>query len=171
MKLTNTRPARRSLGLATAALALLVTMASGAEAHVRTSPEQVKRGASATVSFIIGHGCSGSPTTSVAIKVPASVTKVAGVGPKGWTASLSNSVVTFTGSTLADKVKGSFGVAFTAPAKAGTLLFPTVQTCVKGRNSWIDAPLAGGAEPDNPAPFVKVTDTPGAPTKKAAGTH
>ncbi len=166
MKLTITRPARRSLGLATATLALLVITASGAGAHVHTSPERVKPGASATVSFVIGHGCSGSPTTSVAIKVPATVTKVSGVAPKGWTASVSDSIVTFSGGSLVDKAKGSFAVTFTAPAKTGTLLFPTVQTCAKGKNSWIDAPLANGSEPKNPAPFVAVTNTP-APAKKS----
>jgi uncharacterized protein YcnI len=171
MKLLLTRSARRSLGLGTSAVALVLAAASGAQAHVHTSPEQVKPGASTTVFFLIGHGCSGSPTTSVAIKVPATVTKVSGVAPKGWTASLSNSVVTFTGGTLADKVKGSFGVTFTAPAKTGTLLFPTVQTCVKGKNSWIDAPLANGAEPENPAPIVVVTNTPAATKKKTVAAH
>lgn len=157
--------------MATATLALLVTTAAGAGAHVHTSPENVRPGATATVSFVIGHGCSGSPTTSVAIKVPATVTRVSGVAPKGWTAAFSNSVVTFAGGTLADKVKASFGVTFTAPARTGTLLFPTVQTCVKGKNSWIDAPLAGGAEPENPAPFVVVTNTPAATKKKTVATH
>ncbi len=170
MKLILTHPARRSLGLATATLAVLVTTASGAGAHVHTSPEKVKPGASATVFFVIGHGCTGSPTTAVAIKVPATVSNVSGVAPKGWTASVRNSVVTFTGGMLVDKTKGSFGVRFTAPAKTGTLFFPTVQTCAKGKNSWIDAPLAGGAEPENPAPFVAVTNTPAAATKKVAAT-
>ncbi len=171
MTITAMRRARRSLSLGTAVLALLVATASGAVAHVHTSPEQVKPGIAATVFFVIGHGCSGSPTTSVVINVPATVTNVSGVAPKGWTASVRNSVVTFTGGTLGDKTKGSLGVTFTSPAKTGTLLFPTVQTCVKGKNSWIDAPLAGGAEPDNPAPFVVVTNTPAAAKKKTVATH
>lgn len=171
MKFFLMRSAPRSLGLGTTALALLVTTATGAGAHIHTSPKKVRPGASATVSFLIGHGCSGSPTTSVAIKVPATVSKVSGVAPKGWTALLSKSVVTFTGGTLADKTKGSFGVSFTAPAKTGPLLFPTVQSCVKGKNSWIDAPLANGEEPENPAPFVVVTNNPGATKKKTIASH
>ena len=171
MRLTITRPARGSLGLATAVHDVLAIAASGAGAHVHTSPEQVRPGATATVSFVIGHGCGGSPTTSVAIKVPATVTKVSGVAPKGWTSSFRNSIVTFTGGPLADKAKASFGVAFTAPAKTGTLLFPTVQTCVKGKNSWTSAPLANGAEPENPAPFVVVTNTPATAKKSSVATH
>lgn len=171
MKFLHTRSARRSRGLATTALALLLTAASGAQAHVHTSPERVKPGATATVSFVITHGCSGSPTTSVAIKVPATVARVSGVAPKGWTASLSNSVVTFAGGSLPDKAKGSFGLKFTAPTKTGTLLFPMVQTCGKGKNSWIDAPLANGAEPENPAPLVVVTNTPAATKKTSVATH
>lgn len=157
---------RRTVAVGLLALSLIGVVAMSAGAHVHSSPEQVKSGATATVNFIIGHGCGTSPTTLVEIKVPSTVTKVTGVAPKGWTVSVKNSVVTFTGGTLADKTKGSFGVAFTAPKKTGTLVFPTVQTCVKGKNPWIDAPLANGKEPENPAPIVVVSNTPAAPAKK-----
>jgi periplasmic copper chaperone A len=139
----------------TATLMLVGTGAAGA--HVHASPDKVVSGSSATVSFVIGHGCAGSPTTKVAIKVPSTVTKVAGVAPKGWKAAVVGSVVTFTGSTLPDKTKGLFGVSFVASTKTGVLEFPTVQTCVKGETSWIQPTPANGKEPDYPIPTVLVT--------------
>jgi periplasmic copper chaperone A len=138
-------------------LALLLGAASAAGAHVHASPDKVVSGATATVSFVIGHGCAGSPTTKVAIKVPSTVSKVAGVAPKGWKAAVAGSVVTFSGSTLPDKTKGLFGVSFVAPMKTGVLEFPTVQTCVKGETSWIQPTPANGKEPNYPIPTVLVT--------------
>jgi periplasmic copper chaperone A len=148
---------KRLFGVSFTALALVVGGAVASDAHVKTTPSKVASGATATVSFVIGHGCSGSPTTKVAIKAPATLTKVAGVAPKGWTATVSGQVVTFSGSTLADKTKGLFGVSFVAPATAGVLEFPTVQTCVKGENSWITPTPASGKEPKYPIPTVTVT--------------
>ena len=150
---------RRAVALTVATAALPMLGGRPANAHVHATPERVKPGANATVVFGIGHGCGTSATTSVAIKVPATVTNVVAVAPKGWTASISKSVVTFSGGKLADKTKGSFGVRFVAPATTGVLLFPTVQTCLTGKNSWTQAPLTNGKEPENPAPFVIVTNT------------
>jgi periplasmic copper chaperone A len=153
------RPSRRAtariaVSLATVGFALVG--AGAAVAHVHSVPEKVTAGASTTVSFVIGHGCAGSPTTKVAVRVPAGLTKVKAVAPKGWKATIAGSVVTFGGGTLQDKRKASFGVSFTAPTKVGTLSFPTVQTCVAGETRWIDPPLANGDEPENPAPIVTV---------------
>lgn len=157
---------RRTASIGMIAFGIVGAVSTSAGAHVHTSPEQVKPGAATTVNFLIGHGCGTSATTSVEIKTPATVTKVAGVAPKGWTVSMKNSVVTFSGGTLANKAKGSFGVTFTAPTRTGTLVFPTVQTCAKGKNSWIESPLASGEEPENPAPIVVVTDSPPSVTAK-----
>ncbi len=166
---TNSRrtAARRMLVSVVLSVAIAGVVASSVGAHVNTAPQQVKPGKASTVDFVIGHGCGTSPTTSVAIKMPPSVTKVAGIAPKGWKVSVANSVVTFSGGSLPDKVKGNFGVTFTAPTKTGPLVFPTVQSCAKGKNSWIDAPLANGDEPDNPAPIVVVTNASLPSTKKA----
>jgi periplasmic copper chaperone A len=146
----------RMMFCAVASALMVVITGHAASAHVHSSPDKVVSGASATVSFVIGHGCAGSPTTKVAIKVPSTVTKVNGVAPKGWKATVNGAVVTFSGSTLADKTKGLFGVSFVAPSKTGVLEFPTVQTCVKGETSWIQPTPASGKEPDYPIPTVTV---------------
>ena len=140
-----------------ASIVLTIATGAGASAHVHTKPEKIVAGSTATVSFVIGHGCAGSPTTKVAIKAPSTVTKVSSVAPKGWKGTVKGGIVTFVGGPLPDTTKALFGVTFTAPATAGPLLFPTVQTCVKGETAWIELTPAGGKQPENPAPMVLVT--------------
>lgn len=137
-----------------------VAFASSASAHVVPSPAAVKPGTVATVAFTIPHGCSGSPTTTVAIKVPPSLTDVKTVAPKGWTGSVKNSVATFRGGSLPAKTKGKFSLTFTAPKTGGKLLFPTIQTCAVGKTSWTEPTPADGSVPDHPIPVVLVTSSP-----------
>lgn len=151
---------KRSLLLGPIVFAAVVTgLALPAEAHVHANPNVVKPGASATVGFGVEHGCGTSPTISVAIKAPAGVTKLAAVPLKGWKTAVAGSVVTFSGGNLPTKKSAEFSISFMAPTKEGDLSFPVVQTCVKGVNSWIQAPLVNGAEPDYPAPTLKVSAT------------
>lgn len=140
------------------ATTLVLMVATGAaSAHVHTKPETVVAGTPARVSFVIGHGCAGSPTTKVAIKIPSTVSKVTSVPPKGWKSTVNGSIVTFVGGPLPDKTKALFGINFTAPLSAGPLAFATVQTCVKGETSWIQPTPANGKEPEYPAPVLLVT--------------
>jgi periplasmic copper chaperone A len=122
-----------------------------AEAHAEAKPSNVKAGARATITFVIEHGCSGSPTTGVAVKLPSGVTKPAATNPKGWTSSTKGNVVNWSGGTLPAKTEGSFQLTMTFPSTAAVLTFPLVQTCAKGTVRWIEGPKA-----DRPAPTVKV---------------
>jgi periplasmic copper chaperone A len=135
----------------------LVLQAGMVHAHVNAKPSKVTAGSAASVALQIKHGCAGSPTVKVTVKAPATVKKLAAKAPAGWKSSVAGQVVTFEGGTLVDKKLGAFVVSFVAPSTPGTLAFPTIQTCVKGSTSWIQAPNADGSEPDNPAPQVTVT--------------
>lgn len=137
--------------------AATLVFAAPAGAHVEASPAIIRPSAPATVTLTVEHGCAGSPTTKLAVKAPSSVTKFAGIAPKGWKAAVNGSVLTFSGGTLGAKTEGKFSFSFIAPKTEGTLMFPTVQTCVKGQTSWIELPLANGKEPKLPAPMVKVS--------------
>lgn len=140
-------------------LAVLLGSAVPVDAHVHTTPASVKPGAKATVTFFISHGCSGSPTTKVAIKFPSSISTVSAVAPTGFTGSISGSVATFVGALPSAK-KAGFGLTLVAPLKEGLLEFPTVQTCRKGSISWIQPTPPSGAEPTYPSPSVRVTSNP-----------
>jgi uncharacterized protein YcnI len=63
------------------------------------------------------------------------------------------------GGPLRDDEYESFGITMLLPPTAKILYFPTVQTCVKGENRWVNIPAEGQQWHDvkEPAPFIRVT--------------
>ncbi len=159
-------------GLAAAALALLVAPAS---AHVGTIPSEAPAGSTQVVQFKISHGCDGSPTTRVAVQIPEGVVSVKPQATPGWTIESTVGPITpfdnhgeqvtegvtevvWSGGSLPDDQFMTFGLSATLPDEAGaTISFPTVQTCEQGETRWIEVAAEGGAEPESPAPAVKLT--------------
>jgi periplasmic copper chaperone A len=142
------------------AFACLAGFAIPASAHLEGSPSQIAPGTSATITFTVAHGCAGSPTTKVTMKLPITLKDVKVQPPKGWTGSVAGSVATFTGPPIPAKSVTGFKVSFTAPKTLGVLTFPSIQQCSKGENDWIELPLANGKEPEHPAPKVLVSAAP-----------
>ena len=131
-----------------------------ASAHIDPDPPAVAAGSTATVGFKIEHGCDGSPTTDLKFEIPDGVTDVAAMGKEGWTATLTGNVLEFKGGPLAADTEDHFDITFTAPAQAGDIHFPIIQTCAQGELAWIEIAAEGAAEPEHPAPTLKVTDGP-----------
>lgn len=163
------RVARLTLATCAAANASLLVGVGMAAAHIEPDPAAVAAGSVATVGFNVEHGCDGSNTTELQIKIPDGVTDAKPVDVAGWTAIAAAGTVTFSGGNLDAETPASFAVTFTAPATAGTIYFPIVQTCVVGQTAWIEIPAQGAAEPDHPAPAVLVTDGP--PTSADLAPH
>lgn len=150
------QPLRRR-AVVLALVALTTSVAAGpASAHVHTDPATVKPGARATVAFRITHGCDGSPTVKVALRLPAGVARATPMAVAGWKASVRGRVVTWSGGRLAPTATQAFAVTATFPTAKGVLAFPMVQTCVKGENAWIEPTVAGQPEPAHPAPMIGV---------------
>ena len=129
---------------------------AAAQAHVEASPTKVKAGTVAVISFNVPHGCAGSPTTKLAIKIPTGLANATAVAKKGWTSSVAGGVITFAGGSIPPKTVSIFKIKATTPTAATTLVFPTIQTCAKGETAWIEASPVGKPEPDHPAPSVRV---------------
>jgi hypothetical protein len=72
-------------------------------------------------------------------------------------------LATFTGGPLAADQEDQFDLTLTAPAQAGMVRFPAIQTCEKGELAWIEIPAEGAAEPEHPAPTLKITAGPPSP--------
>jgi uncharacterized protein YcnI len=68
-------PARLGAPLAAAAVLTLAT-AVPASAHVTITPSGTAAGSYSVLTFSVGHGCEGSPTTRIAIQVPEEITSV-----------------------------------------------------------------------------------------------
>ena len=160
-----------------AALAVIGT----ATAHVGTTPGTAPAGQTTIVGFAVGHGCDGSPTTSVSIRIPAGVTSAKPRSKPGWRLTIvrgklpqpvkdfaGNTVtrgvlsVTWSGGRLPDAQFDTFDLRLGMPSTPGkTLYFPTVQRCVRGLTRWIQIPKAGQPEPEEPAPGVKLVKSSG----------
>ncbi|UZE49035.1 YcnI family protein [Rhodopseudomonas sp. P2A-2r] len=163
---------------AAAAATALISLAAPAVAHVTARPDEATAGAYFQTAFNVGHGCDGSATVAVRVKMPEGVLSVKPQMKPGWTVeikkrtlaapqpSLHGKTITETvdeiswrGGPLPDSMYDTFGVNMKLPDTPGqTLYFPVVQECEKGANRWIEIPAAGeGAEKlHEPAPGVRL---------------
>jgi uncharacterized protein YcnI len=140
------------------ALGVAVALVSAPSiAHVGLRPTQAAAGSEQTLAFLIEHGCSGSPTIRVRVRLPEGVEDARALPKEGWKESASRSnaastrvdeVLWFGGKLAVDK-STEFSVAVRLPDRPGAMLFfPVMQECEKGATRWIEVPgpdLAIGA--------------------------
>jgi periplasmic copper chaperone A len=158
--------------------ALTLGGALAASAHVTVIPNTTTAGSYALLTFGVPHGCDGSSTTKVAIKIAEQINAVTPTVNPNWdvqkvmvplnpavTDSHGNQItervdqVVYTAKTpLPDGYRDAFVLSLQVPDVAGqTLSFPTIQTCEAGETAWIEPEVEGQDEPDHPAPAFEVT--------------
>jgi uncharacterized protein YcnI len=169
----------------TTALAATLALAAPAAAHITLDPAEAPADGYATLQLQVPHGCDGSATKAVRVRIPESVPSVTPQVHPGWEVTTKEgpkdpvelhgeqvtrgiSEVTWTAADagpLPDGRLDLFGMSVKLPAgEAGdAVYFPTVQQCVKGESGWIQIPKAGESEDDleSPAPAVTLTATGG----------
>jgi uncharacterized protein YcnI len=171
---------RKAVAIAVAALSALVAVGV-ATAHVYPAVVEAPAGNSTIIPFVVPHGCEGSPTRSVSIRIAAGVTSAKPQAKPGWRLTIKrgklpqpvkdfegNTVtrgvlqVTWSGGNLPDSQFDTFNVLLGMPNTPGkTVYFPTVQRCAKGVTRWIEIPKKGQAEPEHPAPGVTLVKSSG----------
>jgi periplasmic copper chaperone A len=125
----------------------------------------------------VPHGCEGSATLKVRVRIPDGVIGVKPQPKHGWELAiqkekLKTPIVDSHGRTITEAVVeviwtgklldenfDQFGMHMKLPNKPGeTLYFPTVQECERGVHRWIEIPAAGRSRGDykEPAPFLKL---------------
>jgi uncharacterized protein YcnI len=173
---------QRSFSAALAAASFLAATLGGlavAFAHVTLEAQEATVGSSYKAVFRVPHGCDGSATTALRVKIPAGVIAVKPMPKPGWQLAtvkgkydktydyygtpMSEGVVevAWSGGKLLDEHYDEFvfRAQLTAALKPGTVLyFPTVQECENGTHRWIEIPAPGKAADDykEPAPGVKL---------------
>lgn len=170
----------RIAGAGAAALGIVALSAGAASAHVTVTPSTTAAGAYTVLTFAVGHGCEGSPTTKIAIRMPESIPSVTPALNQGWTVRKVSqklaepiedahgnkiteriSEVVYTARTpLADGFRDTFELSVQVPdAEGETVTFPVVQTCQQGTTSWIETPAEGqdAEELESPAPAFTIT--------------
>jgi uncharacterized protein YcnI len=167
-----------ALPVATATIAL--SLVAPASAHVTATPSTAAAGAYTVVTFSVGHGCEGSPTTKIEIQVPESVLSVAPTRNPFYEVEktieqLDEPVADAHGNEVTERVasivytadtplpegqRDTFELSFQIPDAEGEMLtFPTVQTCEEGETGWVEVPADGqdADELESPAPGFEIT--------------
>lgn len=169
------------LALVPAVGASVLLGAGAASAHVSVTASDTAAGAYTVLTFSVPHGCDGSPTTAIDIKVPEEILAVTPTRQSFYevattSADLNEPVtdahgneitsrvdtVTYTADQpLPDGERDTFELSLQLPDAAGeTLAFPVIQTCQKGETAWTEVAADGQDEHDleHPAPTLTVTE-------------
>ena len=164
---------RRTLLLSTVSAIAAVALASPALAHIDPDPTEAQAGSTLSVAFTVEHGCDGSPTIQLDMRLPDGVTDARPDAIAGWEGSIDADVVTFAGGPLPDDQEGTFSVTMTLPPTPDTTVyFPFVQRCEVGEIRWIAIPTDdSGAEPEEPAPALLLTGPVATTTTPATTGH
>jgi periplasmic copper chaperone A len=159
----------RVIKVAAAAVCCLASIAV-ASAHVMLETKSAKIGSTLHATFDVGHGCSGSPTTKLRIKIPPGVVAVVAEPKAGWDISAQTGAydqpysahgrtvkegvveVDWSGLLPAHEI-GKFTLTFDISDSLDAnqrLYFPIVQECQSGVVRWIDKSDDG----EHPAPSL-----------------
>ena len=158
----------------TGPLAVMLMLASAcADAHVSLETGQTPVGASYKGVLRVPHGCGGSPTIRVRVRIPEGFVGVKPMPKAGWTlettratygktyttphADLTEGVreISWSGGRLPSEWYDEFVFTGTTAADlppGSTLYFPTVQDCETGAERWIEIPAEGASAHDLKAP-------------------
>lgn len=150
-----------------------------AAAHVLLENKEAAIGSRIKAVFIVPHGCSGTDTLKLRVKIPEGVIAVEPEPKQGWSVAttkgkyvteygyqggkVSEGVqeVDWSGGRVPAKTRDTFAVdlVLTDSLKPNTMLyFPVVQECEQGVSRWIEIPPAG-SDPHAtkwPAPGIKL---------------
>jgi predicted lipoprotein with Yx(FWY)xxD motif len=140
-----------------------LAVAPAARAHVVVAPTMAAPGATATLNFVVGHGCDGQPTTALRVEAPKGVTALEPQPKAGWTAAVEalaggGQAVTWKGGEPLTKAD-SFSVRVRLPKAGDKVAFAAVQSCGQTIVRWDEAVAADGPKPKHPAPVVTLAAT------------
>jgi uncharacterized protein YcnI len=162
----------------TIAAAVVVASCEAVLAHVTVQPSDARADSYAHLTFTVPHGCNGSGTPALRIKLPEGILsakpqmkpgwnveiksrklKAPAQGPHGKTVTDVVDEVVWRGGPLPDNLYDTFALVVRLPDKAGqSLYFPAEQECEQGSQRWTEIPQAGQAsdKPLTPAPVVRL---------------
>jgi periplasmic copper chaperone A len=152
---------KRTIALSSAALGAGVLLALAAplsaSAHVSVSASSTAAGSYSVLTFSVGHGCDGSPTTTVAISLPESIVTATPTVNPNWTITkvtepLDEPIAEDDGDSITERVsqivytaitplaadqRDTFALSLALVGNEGDVLeFPTLQTCEVGETNW-----------------------------------
>lgn len=170
--------ARRNnrIGMALASGCVLVAGTLPASGHVTVKPGAAPAGSYVQAMLAVTHGCGGSPTVALRVKIPDGVVSVKPQMKPGWTVDIRKRALTapqagphgstitevvdevmWRGGPLPDRLFDTFGLLMKLPDAAGTTLYlPAVQECEQGELRWVEVPSEKGGHLHSPAPAIRL---------------
>jgi periplasmic copper chaperone A len=172
--------------------AVVVAFAIPAAAHVTLETQEAKIGEPYKAVLRVPHGCEGTATTALRVRIPGGLIAVKPMPKPGWTlatttgkydktytffhnAKLSEGVteIVWSGGKLPDAWYDEFvfqGFVAGDLEPGRPLYFPVVQECEKGAHRWIEIPAAGKSAADypEPAPVLRLLPRPAPAPQPAA---
>ena len=158
-------------------------LAGAAQAHVVLQDPAAAAGATYRAAFQVGHGCDGSATKALTVRIPDGFAGAKPMPKPGWTlrirtAPLAKPYVSH-GKTITEDVAeiswtangpdnalpeawyDEFVLRGTTPQQPGALWFKVLQSCDKGQNDWSQLPASGSSTEGlkSPAALLEVIDT------------
>lgn len=141
--------------LAAAAAILVTTVASITPASAHVEASSTAQGEFTIVTLNVEHGCGEIDLTGLRVQLPAGATQVAAVSQRGWTSSISDTEISWSGGPQPAHEEIAFQFSLQLAQAAGeTVRFPTIETCPGAEIAWIEETPEGGPEPDHPAPQI-----------------
>jgi uncharacterized protein YcnI len=159
--------------------ALAVLAAAPAAAHVTLEQREAPANSYYKAQLRVTHGCKGSPTVRVRVRLPDGALSVKPQPKPGWKVETTkvklakpiedghgNKItevvgeVAWWGGSLPDDHFDEFAVMMRLPNRPGTTVyFPVVQECEQGAHRWIEIPAPGKSARDyrEPAPALRLT--------------
>jgi uncharacterized protein YcnI len=161
------------------ALLALAAAAAPAAAHVTLEQREAPAHSYYKAQLRVTHGCKGSPTVRVRVRLPDGVLSVKPQPKPGWKVETTKvklakpiedghgnritevvGEVAWSGGSLPDEQFDEFAVMMRLPDRPGTTVyFPVVQECEQGAHRWIEIPGPGKSARDyrEPAPALRLT--------------
>ncbi|MGH3883506.1 MAG: YcnI family protein [Pseudonocardiaceae bacterium] len=173
------RLGRRATVIGAVCVVVLFALAGVASAHVTVNPRTAEQGGYTKVAFRVPNERDTAATTQLEVNFPADhpIVSVSTRAIPGWTSTVQKttlatpittshgqitetvSKITWTGGTIAPGTFEEFDVSLgPLPTDTDQLVFKALQTYDNGEVvRWIDTAPPGAAEPEHPAPVLKLT--------------
>ncbi len=162
------------------AAGLVALGSAAASAHVTLQQGEAAAGSTYKAVLRVGHGCDGSSTVRITVRIPEGVFAVKPMPHPGWSVEttkgkyaktydnwgtpLSEGVteISWSGSRLLDEHYDEFVFRgmLASDLPAGRIYFPVVQECETGVHRWIEIPEAGKSDDDYESPAPGLTILP-----------
>ena len=169
-------------------LAAGLLAALNAQAHIVLEQRTAEAGSYYKATFMLTHGCDGSPTREVKVTLPEGFQRARPQPKPGWTLETRSEklakpyethgktitedvrVVTWRGGPLLDAHYDELIIMGRLPATPGKIYFKVEQVCEKGRHDWVAIPEPGKTIRDYKEPAAELTLTPRAEPAAAPAT-